>query len=268
MWLYVFAFIGAGLGAGFLGGLFGIGGGVLLIPIFIFLFGHFGIPNEVVMHLAVGTSLALVGPTSLAASWKQWRLGNLNTAYFRTWAIAIAVGVIIGSIALPFFTTRILESCFIGVLLLSALYIAFAKDSWVLGRTLPQGILKSVLALLVGFWSSLLGLGGGVLTTPILRLYHSPLIRAIALASATGVVVGVGGALGAIFMGWGKTGLPSWAWGYVDIIVFAVMLPTVMVMAPVGARVANRIQGLPLRVLYALFLFGMAAYMAFEALNG
>jgi uncharacterized protein len=267
MILYALACVVAGLLAGFLGGLFGVGGGIVLIPFFVFIFGQFGVSHAVVMHLAVGTSLALVVPTSIAASWKQWRQGNLDVDYYQTWALGIFVGVIAGSVALSLVSTGLLESLFIGLLLLIALYVGFFSDRLAAAEHPPEGWPKGVTSGLIGFFSVLLGLGGGVLTTPTMRACSYPLKKAIALSSATGLVVGGVGALGAAIVGWNVTGRPSWSLGYIDLVAFSAMLIPVLLMAPVGAAAENRLPERLLRWLYALFLVAMAAYMMWDLLR-
>lgn len=260
-------FIGSGLLAGFVGGLFGIGGGVILVPLFIYLFGHFGVSHTIVMHLAVGTSLSLVIPTALAASWEQFHLGKLDLRYYRSWAISVFVGVIGGLCILPFITTKWLESIFVAFLLLIAIDVGFVKKSWVITKRPPTGWRKWLTAGVIGLFSSLLGLGGGVLTTPTMRTCNYPMKKAIALASATGLVVGVVGAIGAIIVGFGVPGRPAWAFGYVDMIAFLTMLPSVLLAAPLGAFAENRLPRVFLKALYALFLVSMAIYMLRDMLT-
>ena len=106
----VFALVG--LGSGFVSGLFGIGGGIVRIPLFVYLLPLFGVAQSVMMHVAVGTSMALVLPSAIAATRKQLALGNLDLAFFRTWAVGILIGVLVGTALLPYASTELLQVIF------------------------------------------------------------------------------------------------------------------------------------------------------------
>src|SRR5262249_61502239 len=109
---YIVVFALAGLASGFVSGLFGVGGGIVRVPLFVYLLPLFGVPHAVLMHVAVGTSIALVLPSAFASTRKQLALGNLDVAYFRTWAIGLLAGVLIGIVLLPFISTELLQAIF------------------------------------------------------------------------------------------------------------------------------------------------------------
>ena len=132
------AFALAGLASGFASGLFGVGGGIVRIPIFVYLLPLFGVPSPVLMHVAVGTSMALVLPSALASTRKQVALGNLDFAFFRTWALGIFVGVLIGTAVVSFASTEILQAIFAAFMVTVGVYsqpIAAASAS----LTRPRG---------------------------------------------------------------------------------------------------------------------------------
>jgi len=262
--LVIIGFVVAGIISGYLAGLFGIGGGILRIPIFVYLFTQFGTSHDVLMHVAAGTSLALVIPSALTASWKQYRMGKLNLAYYATWAPAILVGVIGGLFVLPYFSTTFLEIFFASFLLLLAIYVGFVPERFVLAKQPPGGPLKAVVAAIIGFLSVLVGIGGGAFTTPTMKAFNYPIKNAIALSSATGIVVGTAGAIGAVIAGLGVPGRPSWAWGYVDGVAFLAMFVLVAVTAPFGSWTANRLNSTLLRRVYGVFLLTMSVYMFIE----
>jgi uncharacterized protein len=253
------AFALVGLASGFVSGLFGSGGGsIVRIPLFVYLLPLFGVPHAVMMHVAVGTSLALVVPSAMASTRKQRALGNLDLEFFRTWAAGIFVGVLIGTVLLPYASTEILQILFALFLLTAGIYQGFLKDRLALGRQPPQGVAKVSLASAIGCLAALTGTGGGTLTTPILHAFSMKLKTAIAIASAGGLVTGTVATIGAIAGGWRTQGLPAYSLGYVDLPIFAAMMPTIMIAAPFGAHAGHRLSEVWLRRIYTVLLFVIA----------
>lgn len=253
-----------GLATSFVSGLFGIGGGIVRIPVFIYLLPVLGVKHETLMHTAVGTSVALVIPTAIAASIKQQRQGNLDLGYYRTWAVGIACGVILGTVIVPYVPTEVFKIIFIVFLLTVAVYVGFVRDSAVVVSSPPTGIPKIIMATLIGLAALLTGTGGGALTTPSLRACSMPLKKAVAIASATGLVVGGIGTIGFIISGWNTPSRPEMSLGYVDLPIFFAMLPTIFIGAPLGAKVNNRIDDQLLKRVYAVFLLAVAADLIYK----
>lgn len=164
----VFALVG--LGSGFVSGLFGIGGGIVRIPLFVYLLPLFGVAQSVMMHVAVGTSMAL---------------GNLDLAFFRTWAVGILIGVLVGTALLPYASTELLQVIFAIFMVTVGVYEGFLKDRLVFARTPPQGAKKVGVASAIGCLAALTGTGGGTMATPILQAFSMKMQAAIAVSSAT-----------------------------------------------------------------------------------
>ena len=238
----VFALVG--LGSGFVSGLFGIGGGIVRIPLFVYLLPLFGVAQSVMMHVAVGTSMAL---------------GNLDLAFFRTWAVGILIGVLVGTALLPYASTELLQVIFAIFMVTVGVYEGFLKDRLVFARTPPQGAEKVGVASAIGCLAALTGTGGGTMATPILQAFSMKMQAAIAVSSATGLVSGTVATIGAIVGGWHALGLPSYSLGYVDLAIFAAMMPTIMIAAPVGVRVGHILSETWLRRIYTVLLFVIAA---------
>jgi uncharacterized membrane protein YfcA len=238
----VFALVG--LGSGFVSGLFGIGGGIVRIPLFVYLLPLFGVAQSVMMHVAVGTSMAL---------------GNLDLAFFRTWAVGILIGVLVGTALLPYASTERLQVIFAIFMVTVGVYEGFLKDRLVFARTPPQGAAKVGVASAIGCLAALTGTGGGTMATPILQAFSMKMQAAIAVSSATGLVSGTVATVGAIAGGWHALGLPSYSLGYVDLAIFAAMMPTIMIAAPVGVRVGHMLSETWLRRVYTVLLFVIAA---------
>ncbi len=248
----------AGLGSGFVSGLFGVGGGIVRVPLFVYLLPLFGVPHAVLMHVAVGTSIALVLPSAFASTRKQLALGNLDLSFFRTWALGIFAGVVIGIVLLPLISTEILQAIFAAFMLGIGVYEGFLKDRLKAAGAAPQGVVKLAVAAAIGIIAAMTGTGGGAVTTPALQAFSVRLENAIATASATGLVTGTVATIGAIVNGWHARGLPAYSLGYVDLAVFAAMVPTILIAAPVGVRVGHRLSETWLRRIYTALLFVIA----------
>jgi uncharacterized membrane protein YfcA len=266
--LYVSALMAAGLASGFAGGLFGIGGGILRVPIFLYLFPFFGVHPSVVMHMAAGTSLALAVPTALVSADRHRREGNLDSAFLRTWIPALLAGVLVGTVAARVAPGHALAGAFAVVLFLVAVEMILAPDDFHLAEHVPTGPGRWVLASAIGGLSTLLGLSGGAFTTPILVTCRYPMHRAIAVSAASATMIAVLGTVGAIVNGADIPGRPAYSVGYVDLQAVVALLPTVAVTAPLGVRVAARLDAARLRRVFGVFLAFVATDMASRFLWG
>lgn len=255
----VFALVG--LGTGYVSGLFGMGGGIIRIPVFLYMLALFGVAHPVLMHASIGTSLSLVIPISSEATWTQYKAGNLDVAYYRTWAFGIFLGVVCGMAILPFCSTEALKIIFIVFLISVGAYFTFVRDDIVVAHRPPTGLLKIAIAAVIGLGAALTGTAGSTFTTPAMKAFEMPLHKAIALASATGVVTGLVATAGAIIEGWNVAGRPSHSLGFVDLAIFASMAPTSLAGAALGVRTANRLSQQVLKLGYTIVVFAMAADM-------
>ena len=244
------AFALVGLASGFASGLFGIGGGIVRIPIFIYLLPLFGVAHPVLMHVAVGTSMALVLPSAVASTRKQ-----------QTWrsSVGIFLGVLIGTALLPLASTEILQAIFAAFMVTVGVYEGFFRNRMVIAKSAPRGAVKLAVAAAIGCLAALTGTGGGTLTTPALQAFSVRLEAAIATASATGLVTGAVATIGAVVSGWRARDLPAYSVGYVDLAIFAAMMPTILIAAPIGVRAGHWLSEAWLRRIYTVLLFVIAA---------
>ena len=257
--LAVFAAIGAI--SGLLAGMFGIGGGLIRIPLFLALFPAFGIHAGIEMAVAAGTSLALAVPASLAAVNRHRQQGTLDQAYAVTWALALIPGVMVGVAAAPHLPQQALRTAFLGFVLLMIAVFLFPPDRLSLFNQPPRGPLKAALAGAIGAYCSSIGVGGGAVATPLMTVCSLPLQRALALGSTTAAVVASVGTVVSIVKGWGVSDLPAWSLGYVDGRLFLVMVPGATALAPLGVELASRMDAALLHRLYALMLVVIAVSM-------
>jgi uncharacterized membrane protein YfcA len=226
-----------------------------------------GVAHEWLMHVGVGTSMALVIPTAVAATWRQHRNGNLDLGFYRSWALGLLAGSAIGVALLPFCSTEALKGIFIVYLLVVGTYEGFVKESMHIGQGGPRGGAKLSIAAVIGAASTLTGTAGGAFTTPALTAFGVPLRRALATASATGLVTGVIGTAGAIVSGWNVVHLSVPSLGYVDGAAWAAMTPGIMLGAPLGVRAAAGLRKDSLKRTFSLLLFCIAADMALRMLG-
>ncbi len=257
--VYGASLLAAGVASGFAGGLFGIGGGLLRVPIFLYLFPLFGMSPGIAMHLAAGTSLALAIPTGLGSARAQQRAGNLDAGFLRSWIPALVVGVAVGLGFAHFVSSGMLEGVFAAVVVVAGLQMLLAPPDFRLRPAPPTGVGRAALALAIGTVSSMVGITGGVLTTPSLTALGLPIHRCVAISAAGGVAIALVGAAGSIVSGLGAPGRGAFALGYVDVLAVAIMTPAVLVSAPLGVRVANRLSQKHLQRAFGLLMLVVAA---------
>lgn len=266
--IYLLALVCVGVLGGFVAGLFGIGGGFVLVPAFVTVFPYFGTSHAVLMHAAVGTCLALIVPGAVMSTREQHRQGNLDTVLLRSWLPAVCIGIVIGAALMRVVPTTALKLLFVAFLFCSTIYSLFKKKGEGAGEGTPPPLARNIGGTLIGALSVMLGIGGGTFSVPFYRFFHYPLKRAIALSSATGVFIGLGGAVGAVATGWDVAGRPPHSLGYVSVSAFLILAPCMMIFAPLGSRSANRLAEGTLDRVYTAFLAGMTLYMAYQTYQG
>ncbi|OGT31415.1 MAG: hypothetical protein A3E87_03550 [Gammaproteobacteria bacterium RIFCSPHIGHO2_12_FULL_35_23] len=259
--IFLITFIVTGSLGGFCAGFFGLGGGILYIPIFISLFAAFNPTGQSNMHAAIGTSLALIIPGALIAAMKQFKLGNIDRKIARLWTAMIIAGAIVGSILIRYISSYVLQIVFMVFLLLAILITLHKTNSSQQRENLNKKILSSF-AIFTGFCAVLMGVGGGIITVPLLKLLNYPYKRAVALSAVGGTAVGIFGSLIMIYTGWHATDLPAFSIGFVNWLAFICIVPLSLIFAPLGVRASNHINEKLASYLYSLVLFIIAVYMA------
>lgn len=254
LFVMILGLAAAGVLAGLLAGLLGIGGGIVIVPALFYLFSVVELDPAVRMPLAVGTSLSTIIVTATMSARAHWRRGSVDVALLRSWAPWIVVGVIGGSLVARFAPQGVMLAVFATVALIVAVYMALAPEGMRLADGLPHGPVRWIAATLVGGISSVMGIGGGTLTVPTLTLSNYPVRRAVGTGAAVGLVIAVPATLAMMIVGWGQPGLPAASVGYVNLLGFAVLVPLTGLFAPVGARLAHRLPPRFLRYAFALFL--------------
>ena len=266
LWLAA-ALLAAGALAGLLAGVFGVGGGAVIVPVLYELFRVAGVPEEPRMPLAVGTSLAIIIPTSIRSFNAHRAQGAVDMAILKVWAAPVVLGVIGGSLVARFAPADLFKAVFVLVAGASAIRLLFGRDSWRIADSMPSWLVMRGYGLLIGLLSALMGIGGGQLSNLFMTFYGRPIHQAIATSSGLGVLISIPGALGYIYAGWPKAAeypnvaalqLPV-ALGYISLIGFALFIPTSIWTAPIGARLAHRLSKRRLEVAFGIFLLLVSA---------
>lgn len=243
--------------SGILAGLFGVGGGLVLVPFFLFLFAGDGVAEEYLMLMAIATSLATMIVTSVAATLMQQRLGAVIWKTVFALSYGIVMGVIIGAWLADLIAPQYLRICFALYMLYAAMGMLLASNYKVEYKPLSRGALK-LSGLIIGFASSVLGIGGGSLTVPLLAKHQLPMRNAVAVSSACGLPIAVIGTITYVYLGWHKIGLPEGSVGYVYLPAFIGVVSSSMLFAPIGAKLANRLATQLLKRFFSLLLFLVA----------
>jgi uncharacterized membrane protein YfcA len=247
------AYIGLGAFAGVLAGLFGVGGGLVIVPVLAFLFQQQGIPSEVLMHLAVGTSLATIVFTSLSSVYAHHRRGAVQWSAVARLAPGIVIGAWIGAVLAERLPGVQLRTVFGVFELLVALQMGLALRASA-HRRLPGWMGMGIAGSIIGAVSAIVGIGGGTMTVPFLQWCNMPMRHAVATSAACGLPIAIAGTLGFVVSGWGKATLPELSSGFLYWPAFAGIVAASVVFAPLGARLAHALPAAQLKRFFALFL--------------
>ena len=268
--LFLGLMLGAAVVAGFLAGLFGIGGGAVMVPVFSEVFVLAGTDAPVAQLVAVGTSLAVIIPTSLRSARTHHEKGNMDMPTIRRYLWFVPLGVVLGLLFanLPWVKDTNILTLVFGVtgLLLAAYMLAQAKE-FRLSEGGPKTPVAQIGATFIGFISLLMGIGGGVMNNIFMMVQGTPIKRAIGTSAAVGTLIAIPGAIGFILIGWNAEGVPPFTLGYVNYLTIALVIPITVVMAPIGARVTHRLPDQLTSRLFGLFLVVVGLRMLWKVLG-
>jgi uncharacterized membrane protein YfcA len=265
--LLVAALAATGAFAGLVAGMFGIGGGVVMVPAMYYAFTALGYHDDKVMHVAVGTSLAVIVATSLRSVAAHAKRGAVDFPVLRAWAPWIVGGTLIGSVIADQVSGRALTGLFGGMALILSLQFFFGRPDWKLRDDLPGGPARAGLGGLIGLLSAMMGIGGGVFGVTLMTLCGKTIHRAVATAAGFGVAIGVPGAIGYIVNGWGDDAVP-YSLGHVNLPGFALLAGSAFFVAPIGARLAHDLPAKTLKRFFAIGLVVVGAMLLREAITG
>lgn len=266
--LLLFFLLLVGAFAGVLAGLLGVGGGIVIVGALFYVFTALDYPAETMMHVCVATSLATIVLTSIRSLRSHWKRGAVDEAILKSWAPGLIFGAIVGVLVADALKTEALMLVFAVAAFLVALHMAFGSASLRLADAPPKGVKRAGLSGVVGFLSTLMGIGGGTFGVPLLTLFGLPVHRAVATAAGFGLAIAVPAAAGFLLAGLGEPDRPPFTLGYVNLPAFAIIVPMTVACAPIGVKLAHSMNPRPLKLLFALFLAITALNMARKALGG
>ena len=253
--------------AGVMAGLLGVGGGIILVPAFFYVFSSLGYGSDQLMQVCLATSLATISVTSLRSVQSHNKKGAVDWQILRTWAPGIVIGAILGVLVASSLRSVVLQGIF-GVLgLIVGAYLGLGRAEWRLGQSMPTGIKRAGLSPMLGFLSVLMGIGGGSFGVPVMTLFGVPIHRAVATAAGFGVIIAVPSVIGFLILPIDATPRPPYTVGAVNLPAFAVVIAMTLITTPYGARLAHAMDPKPLKRVFAVFLTLVALNMLRKALG-
>lgn len=271
--LLVLILLSVGVLAGFSAGLFGVGGGAVMVPALYYAFNVIGVSDELVMHCAVATSSAIIIFNSLRAVKSHNKLGAIDWELL--WPDSILSSyvfwIVIGSFFAASFLASIMSAQFLIILfaivmILVSLHFIFGNNNLEIRSSIPTGLATPIIGSLVGALSSLMGIGGGSITVPLMNMCRIPMNRAVATASGFGFAISLPATIGFIISGWGIDGRPSFSLGYVNVVALVCILSSAFFVIPYGAKIAQILPQKRLKLLFGLCLLAVALNMAKNSL--
>jgi len=241
--------------AGFLAGLFGIGGGAILVPLFYQVLTALEVDEAIRMHISVGSSLAIIIPTSLRSFAGHRAKNAVDMDYLKSMAAPVVIGVGMASFIAAYISGRELQIIFAVCVFVIGFKLIFGKDGWKLADDIPTGWIRNLAGWAIGFFSTFMGIGGGVFNNTFMTSFSRPIHQAIATSSGMGVLISIPGVIVYIIAGWGIPTLPPFSIGYVNLLMFVVVIPMTLLITPLGVKIAHQTEKRTLEIVFGLLLF-------------
>ncbi len=254
LWLALALLVG-GMISGVLAGMFGVSGGSVIVPVLYEAFRVLGVPEDVRMQLCLGTSIAIVVPTTIRSYLTHRAKGVVIPGVIRRWTWPAVIGVACSAAIASFAPAAVMTVAFVAIASFIALKLLFAGDRWNLGSELPGPLPMALYGFGIGFCGSLMGVSGGAISTIVLTVYGKPIHNAVATSSGVAVPITIAGAIGFVLAGLPhQAELPPLSLGFVSLIGFAVTAPIASFVAPYGAHLAHRLPRRTLEIAFGGFL--------------
>ena len=260
------ALIIAGGVAGFIAGLLGVGGGIVLVPALYYIFSALGYGSDALIHVCIATSMATIVLTSMRSTQAHHAKGAVLWDVLRGWAAGLGIGSVGGVIFATAVNGFALQIIFSILAIFISLYMLFSRSDWAIADHLPRGVFVWIASPIVGFLSVLLGIGGGSFAVPILSLHRVPMHNAVATAAGFGGIIASSATLIWLWVGLDAP-TPPLTFGGVNLPAFAVITVMTYICAPLGAKMAHRLDAAFLKRIFSVFLMLVALDMIKNALN-
>jgi uncharacterized protein len=250
----VVALVLSGAVTGVLAGLFGIGGGAIIVPVLYEAYALLGVDEAVRMHVSVATSMGVIIPTAIRSFRAHYLRGSVDMAVVKGWVLPMALGVGVATIIAAFISGKALAGVFAAIAASISIRMLVGGERWRLGDDLPGEPWRAIAGWVIGFLSTFMGIGGGNLVNAYMTLYGRPMIQAVGTASAVGLLISIPAVIGYIWAGWGVAGLPPFSAGYVNLLGVAALVPISVLAAPFGVKLAHALTRRQLEIGFGIFL--------------
>lgn len=258
--------LATGAVAGVLAGLFGIGGGIVIVPVLETALEYAGVDPAIRMHVAVATSLATIIPTSVSSARAHHRRQSVDLDIAKRWFVFSITGALLGTWIASLVHSKVLAIVFATISLLIAAKMVFLPDVRNLTTEMPRKAWVSLIPTTIGTFSSMMGIGGGVMGVMAMTLFGVPIHRAVGTAALLGLAISLPGTIGFVVTGLGDPRLPPGSLGYVNLIGFACIAPATVLTAPLGARIAHSFSEKRLTMAFGVFLVLASARLFLRAI--
>ena len=265
--IFGLAMVITGAVAGILAGLFGIGGGIIIVPVLEIVLGLIGIDSSIRMHVSVATSLAIIIPTSISSAIKHHQHQAIDFKIIKNWGPFILFGALFGTWIASQLHGHILAIIFAFISLFISFKMIFFRETYNLSDKVPFSPIMNIVPTSIGLLSSMMGIGGGTFSVMTLTLFNQPIHRAIGTASLLGIFISLPGAIGFVITGWNDPRLPEMNLGYVSLIGFALISPMTVLTAPLGVKIAYIFSESKLSKMFGVLLILMALRLFYGTLS-
>lgn len=267
-WPFLLGLLATGVVSGVAAGLLGIGGGAIIVPVLSASLGWLGFDSDVVQHVAVGTSLAIIIPTGIASARSHHKRGAVDLDILKLWAPMVVIATLVGGLMARLYTGDVLRIVFGVMAIFIAANILLPFQERLMGHLRNSPTTHRLSALIVGYVSALMGVGGGSLSVPTLHAFGATMHKAVGTGAAIGVFIALSGTAGFIISGWDVAGRPPLSLGYINLVALVLVGATAALCAPIGAALAHRMQQRTLKIAFAVFLAFLGLNMIWKAITG
>lgn len=264
--IFALAIAASGVASGLLAGVLGIGGGAVLVPVFYQVFGLLGVDEAVRMHLSVGSSLAIIVPTSIRSFTGHYARGAVDVGLLKNFLLSVPIGVVLASATAAWISSEGLRVIFAVMISVFGVRMLLNRENWTLGEELPAKPATFGIGMVLGYFSTLMGIGGGIMNNTFMTLYGRPIHQAVATSSGVGVMIAIPGTIGYIWAGWGDPRLPVFSTGFINWIAVALVIPIALVVTPYGVRIAHALKKRQLEIGFGVFCLFVAGRFAVSLL--
>lgn len=267
-WPFALGLLATGVVSGVAAGLLGIGGGAIIVPALASALQLLGYDSDVVQHIAVGTSLAIIIPTGLASARAHDRRGAVDREVLKLWAPVVVIATLAGGLMAGLYSGNVLRVVFGVTAIFIAANILLPFQERLMGHLRNSPLTHRISAAVVGYLSALMGVGGGSLSVPTIHAFGASMHKAVGTGAAIGVFIAFAGTLGFIVSGWSVPDRPPLSLGYINIPALVLIGVTAALCAPFGAMLAHRLQQRTLKIAFAAFLVLVGLNMIWKAIAG